>query len=387
MAVTAAVHGQGVVPAQAPASAPAVAATAEARALSLEPLAVIPTPQQLSLLMEASRARYRTIDLEYALRVTDMDANSTETSDHIWRWTREREYHHADYVTHEDGQTRTGSDTVVAAPTWSKKYDVSSENSPNGIVMRGNQLMQATESNPFKLMEWRFGLGDAPVKWNEKTGFLEFESRLVYGTKTSGTSFWASKDDVVDKVVIDPSRGFVPVRHERNKADGSSLETNIFEDYREVEKGLWIPWKVTTTWEKSDRHEYTIKRVTVNGEIPAEKLDFEFPPEVQIQDQIINKIYTPAMVGVPEVAQMLATTQPGGRINLGAGGIRPEATIGVEKISGHCRQGHRHARSDDAGPCVSGRAHRAEPDHYPARAERSQGIEVGALGRLDQGDT
>ncbi len=337
IAIAVVAQAQDIAPAQMPALVPIAAATAEARALTLVPPKTMPTGNQLLALMEASRTRYRSMDMEYSVSISERDIKFTETNDDVWRWAKDHEYYHADEVGNEDGRATTSSVTVVAAGTWSKKFETSSENGPEGIVMRGNELMQATDSNPFKAMELGIAPGDVPAKWDPKTGFLEFESRLVRGTKVGPTSVWASTD-VIDKVTVDPSRGFVPVRFERSKPDGPVQTTRAFEDYREVEQGLWMPWKVTTDFASSNLHVYTIKRVKINGEISAEKLDFEFPPEANVDDQISGQVHSGAVDGVPEVAQALAMTQPGSTVRPGQNGIDPRAAVGAEAISGTVRK-------------------------------------------------
>jgi hypothetical protein len=102
----------------------------------------------------------------------------------------------------------------------------------------------------------------------------------------------ASETGLMLKMTVDAGKGFLPVLMEISDVKKGVYMRREFEDFREVQKGLWLPFRYVWSISTGIANVYELKHAEVNVEIPGELLDFRFPEGTIVSDEIANLRYT-----------------------------------------------------------------------------------------------
>ena len=92
-------------------------------------------------------------------------------------------------------------------------------------------------------------------------------------------------------VVVDPSKGYLPIRTEMRNGAGKAIMWTECSDLRQVEDGLWMPYVSSAELASQYISVYKTVNVRVNAELPKTSLDIEFPQNTYVRDRIANLSY------------------------------------------------------------------------------------------------
>jgi hypothetical protein len=268
----------------------------------------LPTPEQLVALVQAGRSQYRSMDVQFEVnqyKYASGEANRypAGSAAHIWRATDSRSYSRA--VMNETDAAgnvvSTATVTYAFAPTWSKRLDEPQRARPSAVIQRSEHLKSEVEMHPAAALWapqgeriWNdIADGNSSVSRDGKTGNFV----LVFAPEDSKTR---------SVITVDPTHGYLPVRTELQRADGTLVMSCAVLDLRQVEDGLWFPFTYTAeTYTTEPAHYesvFVVKTAHVNTEIPDEMLDIRFPSGTGVSDQIANLRYVVDDVGDPQNA-------------------------------------------------------------------------------------
>lgn len=158
--------------------------------------------------------------------------------------------------------------------------------------------------------EWFEALGylpqtsDAPIVGDfylpfalEKHNYSIEESPQVIGDRQC----WVLERDQIDRIWLDPTRGFVPVRREwRPTRDEQSVyraHNFILWDYREIASGMWLPW-IT-------RREVLTDDINDPSRLRKDLVCNTYVGDIDLNDHAVRPDYLPGTV---------VTVQKGGRV-------------------------------------------------------------------------
>jgi hypothetical protein len=273
------------------------------------------TPEQLISLMKASCEQYNTISAKIKGTVYEQVADNVEpkiriASETISRWTRARRFNknvdtqYPDVVPGRDWSP-TIIRTYVITPQWSKRlHEVPDNRSPRGIIMAGTALEQEDTAYTVYTAMWdlcgwpwdKINLETATIVHDQKNNLYIMKVKL--GSSQKGP--W-------DILYVDPSKGYIPVKKEFLKHDGTLMTRYECSDLRLV-NGLWVPYRYS--WFNPGVNYggvFEVQELTINEPIPVNLLDFEFPEGTIVDDQRIGSSYT-----VKSVPGTAATAPPEG---------------------------------------------------------------------------
>lgn len=260
------------------------------------------TPDQLALLMKASRERYRSFDAK--IKATDYRYDDEMTSRQLigveqitWRWSKERNksfLRRAWNPTIADARLmKKGIRTSALTPQWTKKLTEypDSNRPPRGqiLVRKTPRTRKVSEFlDPYEALWSIFGWS-----WDK----VDFSSV----SREKNTNYYvlncylASKGPKGAKVTlyIDPSKNFVPVKREICKSDGTVVIKERCELLTQAADGLYVPSLYYSFWANyNEEYVFEVQNVVVNETIPDNLLDFEFPEGTIVRDDRIGSTYT-----------------------------------------------------------------------------------------------
>lgn len=259
------------------------------------------TPEQLVLLMEASREQYNTISAKMKALSYQYDPNNKAepklkmTRNIVSRWTREKSFSrtvrtsYPDTIPHKD-YTPTIISTYAITPKWSKKLVEAPDNrTPRGYIKPGRSL---EEDQPFytiytamwDIFSWpreQMNLHKATITRDEKNNYYVVKLKMGSSQKGPMNVLW-----------IDASKSFIPVKGEFLKHDGTLLTRSECSDFRQTENGLWIPYRYSWFDPRANYGAvYEVEKAVVNQPIPDNLLDFTFPTGTIVHDDICSMQY------------------------------------------------------------------------------------------------
>ncbi len=262
------------------------------------------TPEQLVLLMKASREQYNTIDAKMMATSYQYDPNNKaepklkSTRDIVSHWTRDKSFSrtvetsYPDTIPRED-YTPTIITTCAITPSYAKRLVEAPDNrTPRGYVRSGTSLESLEKDQPFYTIYtamWDFSgwpweymnLDEAVVTRDEKNKCYIMKVKM--GSSPKGPLI---------TLYIDPSKSFIPVEKEFLKYDGTLLLKYKCSDFHQVGHRLWIPYRYSWFDPRVNYGAvYEVERVTVNEPIAEELLDFAFPAGTIVYDNIVNVRY------------------------------------------------------------------------------------------------
>jgi len=258
------------------------------------------SPEQLFLLMKASSEQYDTFEAKIKSTIyqkIDGKVKTTLTEDIISRWTREKRFSKTISTTHLD-ETPTGPDytpiirtTCAITGHWRKRLIQAEDNrTPRGYVESGMFLKDPQECYTIYDAMWdlfaapwdRIDIVKATATFNkdENNYVLNFKIRDVPKSH-------------LFRLYIDPSRGFIPVKREYVKDDGTVMAKAECSDLRQTKGGLWIPYKYSWIAPRSKiTNSSEVEEVKVNEPIADNLLDFAFPKGTIVHDEMRGLKYT-----------------------------------------------------------------------------------------------
>jgi len=271
------------------------------------------TPEQLVLLMKASRERYNTFD-EKMIVTNYQKANNefkiTLTRDITARWTRNKRYsriirtsyEHLDEIPYE-GYTPTIIQTYLIAPESSKHLEEAPDNRrPSGVIAPGISSESSLEldqgfEGAYEVMWSLFGFPWEKMNIKEATCTFDNDSNCYILKVPMGDYEKAP----VFILYVEPSKDYIPAKKEYVKYPGTTIFTTQCSDFRPTADGLWVPYGHTY----SDRDftvVYIVEQLKVNEPISDNLFDFTFPDGTVVYDKRYNIEY---MVGEAQVQQPL----------------------------------------------------------------------------------
>jgi len=259
------------------------------------------TPEQLVLLMKASREQYNIVDAKMKERFYQYDPNNQSepkvkmSREIVSRWTRDKQFSrtvetsYPDKIPHKD-YSPTIVHTYVTTSTWSKLLIEAPDNRiPRGYIKSGVSLEEEKGFYTIYDAMWKLlgfpwekmNLAETTVTRDEKTHYYIMKARM--GDHPRGPFV---------TLYIDPGRDFIPVKKEMVKPDGTivlRLECNPF---RRV-NGLWIAYRYCWFDPRVNYGAVTeVEDVKVNQSIPDNLLEFSFPKGTIVSDEMHGLKYT-----------------------------------------------------------------------------------------------
>jgi len=266
------------------------------------------TPEQLVLLMKASRERYNTFDEKMIVtnyQKVDDEFKITLTLDITARWTRNKRYskiirtsyEHPDEIPYE-GYTPTTIKTYLITPESSKSLEEAPDNRrPSGVIAPGIfsesslELDQGFEGT-YEVMWSLFGYPWEKMNIKEATCTFDNDSNSYILKVPMGDYEKAP----VFILYVDPSKDYIPAKKEYVKYPGRTIFTTECSDFRRARGELWVPYGHSY----SDR-DFTVvcivEQLKVNEPISDDLFDFTFPAGTVVYDKRYDIEYVVAESG------------------------------------------------------------------------------------------
>jgi hypothetical protein len=261
------------------------------------------TPEQLVLLMKASRGQYNTISAKMKALSYQYDPNNKAepklkmTREIVSRWTRKKSFSRIVETSYLDAipdgaYTRTTISTCSLSPKGCKKLVEAADNPVSrGYVEPDRSLDQGFYQSFFTVYAamWDFygwpwekmNVDKATVTRDEKNNYYIMKVKM--GTTAKGPLI---------TLYVDPLKDFIPVKKEFLKYDGTMLVTFECTDFHQMPNGFWIPYQYSWFDPRLNYGAvYEIEKVVVNEPIPDNLLDFAFPSGTVVRDEISSLQY------------------------------------------------------------------------------------------------
>lgn len=265
----------------------AVASTA----FGIDAVASPPTISELAQIFEAQLARIQTLEIEYENSVTSLDAAGEQIvkgeEHYLLRVSGEKKYAEKKAVLFYDGQRRETFEKYALTPQWSK-YVVqrAGEEAADGFIDEPHRRSFAFFDPVFGVFQFGMPIRSLAEKKN-------IEVRVNDGMYEVSRKIG---DHLAELIVIDPARGFLPVRHSGFGIDGGSVVMEVVSAV-EVEDGLWLPTEIRIKnvlknhrVAQSDQR-WKVTAYAVNEPLPAESFEFTFPANTDISDNVSGLKY------------------------------------------------------------------------------------------------
>jgi hypothetical protein len=254
----------------------------------------LPTPEQLVSIVLASKAQYRSFDLEFTVKrygsTNGTWASRPEgTAVHRFRTDFDRIYSRA-VITEQDvttGQPYMVTNTVAIGRTSSRKLLEQGGVVPQGVVKRGRRMASELELNPVDATWTPYGQevwtktrnSNAVVRRAPKEGCLILESKCFDGQTRI--------------IIIDARHGYLPVRQEIITSAGRPVMSCELSDLRQVNDGLWFPFQYVAelSGEVKYKSVFKVSKASVNVALKAAELDLVFPRGTFIRDEVTDLSY------------------------------------------------------------------------------------------------
>lgn len=258
------------------------------------------TPEQMVMLMKASREKYVTIKATMkANSYENIDENSEpelkSTRDIISYWTKDKSFSKLTQTRYKDIARGDEHDfirieTYAITPEWSKKLtEVPDGRKPRGFVKPGNSLQPEVPFYDIDIAMWDI----SGCNWDD----INFSETIL--TKDEMTNYYILKAKLGDspkdpfaKLYIDASKDFIPIKKEFFKYDGTLLISYECSDFRQDKHGFWAPYQYS--WSDSNvgfSTKYDVEEVVINEPVSEDVFNFTFPDGTVVIDEIANLKY------------------------------------------------------------------------------------------------
>jgi len=186
-----------------------------------------------------------------------------------------------------DGVADETTTTYVFTPRWSKKlFESPAEGRPRAIIEGGGRMADEVD-----LFDLRKAIWEPFVDLSR----LSDSRAQVHRDSQNGNytiTLQVKENGLTVRMTVDPKKGFLPVKRELYTPGTDRYMRCQFEDFRQVEEGLWLPFRYVFTTSTGVANIYEVKNAKVNVEIPEDLLDFPFPQGTIVRDRIANLRYT-----------------------------------------------------------------------------------------------
>ena len=253
------------------------------------------TPQQLVAAITAGRDRYSSFSCELyqvmCKQVGDkllLPSAPLTTTDATWRWTKDRSFAKMNRHTYgPDGVAMHMTRTYVFTPRWSKRlHESPAEARPRAIIEGPGRMAGEVD-----LFDLRKAIWEPFVDLSR----LSDSRAQVHRDSQNGNytiTLQVKENGLTVSMTVDPKKGFLPVKRENYLPGTDRYMRCQFEDFRQLEEGLWLPFRYVFTASTGVANVYEVKSAKVNVEIPEDLLDFPFPQGTIVNDHIANLRYT-----------------------------------------------------------------------------------------------
>jgi len=263
------------------------------------------TPDQLVLLMKASREQYGTIDSKMKVTAYQFDVDNKTNPKHkmdrviVSRCTRKKSFSRIVETSYPDiipdkGGIQTTISTCALTPEGCKQLIEASDNrTPRGYVKLGGSLEKdqgfyqsffTIHAAMWDFFGWpweKMDLNEATISRDEKNNCYVMKVKMGSSQKGPFVTLY-----------VDPSKDFIPVKKEFLKYDGTLLASFECSDFHQAEDRLWIPYRYSWIDPRVHYGEiYEVEKAIVNQPIPDNALDFAFPNGTIVDDERLNVKY------------------------------------------------------------------------------------------------
>lgn len=269
---------------------------------SLNPLAAMVadgdlTARDIADLVSAARGRYLTLDVDVRLSAyysaEDKPGNKPyQTKTIHWLVKGERLYGREESRHLRPGAS--GLDSVVPnvrelaiSSEWVKSLEAGPvPDRPRGRVERPGPKQKWLDLDPVHAVWDPYGLS-----WES------FSSPTVRVSRDTKTGVWKlhreiSPDGAGAVVMIDPSKGFLPVTLEMVGQNQKITSSFVTSDFRDVGNGLWFPYRwVDSDYVNNRRIVAEVARTLVNTAIADSRFDIVFTRGTMVEDRILGVRY------------------------------------------------------------------------------------------------
>lgn len=251
-----------------------------------------PTVSELAKILDTQLARIQTLDLQYESTINSLDADGKQIlrgeEHYILRVSGDIKYAEKKSILFDDAGEKSGTfEKYALTPEWTKHVvQRESEQVARGLIdppHRGKFIYFDPVFGVFN-----FGTPFRSLAENENAE-ISVEGGMYQLTKRVGTH-------VLELIVLDPDRGFLPVRHSGFGMDGGSVTMEVVSAV-EVEDGLWLPTEVCIkNIIRSHRaaqveQRFKVTAYAVNEPLSADAFSFMFPGNTDISDNVSGLKY------------------------------------------------------------------------------------------------
>ena len=174
---------------------------------------------------------------------------------------------------------------------WGKKLQQPAVGSTWGFISTERSWMADVGFSPVEAM---YGWKNMYRDWimhKDTRVLLDEEGNFRLINETMGLEF-----------VISPRLGYVPIRSTRKKGDSTLMEWKC-EDFREIEKDVWIPFSMTRTIISDGEGDVTkvqTESFSYDKAMEDSELTLEFPEGTTVKDDIAGLIYVLTQEGIED---------------------------------------------------------------------------------------
>jgi len=259
----------------------------------------IPNPEQFVLLLKASSERYQTYSAKIHLEgYRNGDSpNKSElvyTQEVLCRVTSDKSYFEIQLSSYEQindsGIPENTTRIYSINQQWSKGLLVESKGKTlRGQIKPGRLLENAVGVTTVKDAMWDF------FRWPLEQADMEASS-VVFDEKSNQYiatyKMGSPEKGPYIKLHVDPSKGFIPIKKQLLKHDGSVFISFENSDFNQTKEGLWIPLKFTLVDLINNLTiHYVVQEVMVNEPIADELFELSFPSGTIVKDDIAGLKY------------------------------------------------------------------------------------------------
>ena len=267
-------------------------------------------PDELFSLMRASRGRY--VSMEATMEIKGFYPSEESQKTPVLMYSQETVYRRANGRVYAECVTKSFTETgdldshsrEVAVITPSREQYYSEEPIGNihayGHIRKNddNELWGRMSLTPDIILWWNLARPGLETKYSRFLREHADRATIVYD-ETIHAYILHNRVGIEEnapgyRYTIDPSKGYMPVIQEWLDWDKTLIEKNVCADYRQV-NGLWAPFRYWV-YDQNGKlaTDVTIKSLTINESIVADKLAFEFPSHTHVIDTILGVTYTVA---------------------------------------------------------------------------------------------
>lgn len=268
-------------------------ALSESTSLSAESDMPQVTISHLADIFDAQLARIHTLEIHFENVIRSFDADGKEILKaeeyYIVRASGENRYAEKRLVAHDGAEPpKEITERYAITPEWTK-YVAEHAGHP---VAQGR--IEPPLRGKFAYFDpvygvFHFGTPMRLLAEDNKQAEISIKEGTYHVSKKVGTH-------LAELIVVDPQRGFLPIRHTGFGIDGGSTTMEVV-SAAEIEDGLWLATEVYCTNIMKNRREakmeqhFKVTEYAVNKPLSADALTFAFPRYTEVSDTLSGLRY------------------------------------------------------------------------------------------------